>query len=98
MKRAAGIQGCVNFGMRRVAGIDFRMVSALPLLVTMDERRRDGVKDLVKVLARVLRQESQDEIPVLLKQSVLSPVPPVRLRVGEMLRAIQLDDHTGFGA
>ena len=37
----------------------------------MDERREDGVQDIVEVLANVLCQKSQDEKAVLLQERVV---------------------------
>ena len=77
-------------------------VRVLPLepfaLFAMDKGGHGGIQYLVKVLPRVFGQESQHKITVLLEQSVLPAIPPICLSVGEMLRAVQFDDHSGFGS
>jgi len=53
----------------------------------MDQRGEDGVENVVEVFPRVVRQEAQDEVPVLLQKRILSPVAPVGFGVRQMLRA-----------
>jgi len=60
----------------------------------MDQRGEDRIQDVIQVFADVLRQKAQDEIVVLLKQSILPPIPPVSLGVRQMLSPVQLD-HDG---
>jgi hypothetical protein len=60
----------------------------------MSKRGQDGVKNMVQMVTGILGKESQNEISILLQQGIFPPVPPVRLRVSHMLRAIQLDDDT----
>ena len=57
----------------------------------MNERSQDGIENQIMVFAHILRQESQHEISVLL-QGIFAPIPAVRFGVGQMLRAVQLDD------
>lgn len=48
-----------------------------PAVLAMDQRSQDGVQDAIEVLAQIRRKKAQDEIPVLLEQHILPPVPPV---------------------
>src|SRR5438093_11700571 len=45
----------------------------------VDQRRQNGVQDVIEMFAHVFRQESQDQISVLLQESILSAIPPVGL-------------------
>lgn len=58
----------------------------------MRERSQDGIENQIKVFAHILRQESQYEISVLLQQRIFAPITAVGFGVGQMLRAVQLDD------
>ena len=64
----------------------------------MNQCGKDGIQDVIEACADILRQEAQDEISVLLQESVLPPVTPVRFGVRQMLRAVQLDHHTRLWA
>jgi len=46
---------------------------------------------LIEIFAHVFSQEPEDQIAVLLKQSILATIAPVGVRVTEMLAAIQFD-------
>ena len=46
----------------------------------------DGIEDVVEMLADILCQEPQDEVPVLLQQRVFAPVTAVGMRVIQMYR------------
>jgi hypothetical protein len=67
-------------------------------ILPMNESGQNSIQNLVEALARVLRQETQHKISILLQQGVLPSVPPISVGVGEMLRAIQLNDHARFRA
>ena len=60
----------------------------------MNEGCQDRVKYMVQVFTGILGKKSQNEISILLQQGIFPPVPPVRLGVSHMLRAIQLDHNT----
>ena len=62
----------------------------------MYQRGQDGVQNAIKILAGIFCQEAQDEVPVTLEQGILSTVVPVRLRISQVLRAIQLNDNSGL--
>jgi hypothetical protein len=64
----------------------------------MNESGQNGIQNLIEAPARVLCQESQYRISILLEQGVLPAVWPIRLNLSEMLRPIQLNDHAGFRA
>ena len=64
----------------------------------MHESSQDGIENQIKVFAHILRQESQYEISVLLQQGIFAPIPAVRFGVGQMLRAVQLDDDARLHA
>ena len=72
--------------------------SAPSILPSLNKRGQDGVKNMVEMFAGVFRQESQYKVAVLLEQDVLAPVPPIGVGVGQMLGAIQLNDHAGLRA
>ena len=63
----------------------------------MHERGQDSIENQIKVFAHILRQESQYEISVLL-QGIFAPIPATRFGVGQMLRAVQLDDEARLHA
>ena len=71
--------------------------SSLSLAVPVCKRHQDTIQYIIQLTARVLRETAQHEVSVLLQQHVLSPVTAVRIRIREMLRAVQFDDHTGVG-
>ena len=60
--------------------------------------REDGIENLVETLARILGEKPQDEVFVLLKESVFPAIPPIRFSIAEMLRAVDLDDEAGIRA
>ena len=64
----------------------------------VDQRRQNGVQDDIEMFAHVFRQESQDQISVLLQESILSAIPPVGLGVSQVLGSVQFDGHTGVRA
>ena len=74
------------------------LCSALSVFLTMKERGQDGIENQIKIFAHILRQESQYEISVLLQQGIFAPIPAVRFGVGQMLRAVQLDDDARLRA
>src|SRR2546422_8338735 len=74
------------------------LCSAFSVFLTMNERSQDGIENQIKVFAHILRQESQYEISVLLQQCIFAPIPAVRFGVGQMLRAVQLDDDARLRA
>jgi hypothetical protein len=49
---------------------------------------------LIEFLANVFGKEPENQITVLLKQSILAAVSPVGLRVAKMLADIQLDGNS----
>jgi len=57
----------------------------------MHERGQHSIENQTKVFAHILRQESQYEISVL-SQGIFATIPAVRFGVGQVLRAVQLDD------
>jgi len=65
------------------------------LLAAAGQRGCDGIKNVIKLLADILGQESQNHITVLLEQRILPSVSPVCLGTGKMLRAVQLDANAG---
>lgn len=56
----------------------------------MDDRAQDRVEHDLEFSADVFREKPQHEVTVLLQQSVLASVAPVRNWISEMLRAVQL--------
>jgi hypothetical protein len=46
---------------------------------------------LIEILADVFGKEAEDQITVLLKQSIFATITPVGVRVAQMLAAIQFD-------
>ena len=62
----------------------------------MNERGKDGVENMVEILARVLSQKPQHKVSMLLEHGILPPVPPTRLGASEVLRAVQFNDNGGF--
>ena len=95
---AAGVPVAAAFlSVSRAYGITFVLDPAVKGEVAL-EVRGGTVGDLVEALARVFRQESQDKVSVLLEKSVLPTVAPVGFSIRKMLRAIQLNNQTGFGA
>jgi hypothetical protein len=62
-------------------------------MLSMNESGQDGIQNLVKAPACVLRQESQCQISICLEQSMLPAVAPTGFRIREMLRAIEIDDN-----
>ena len=59
----------------------------------MAERPQNGVEHDCQLLSGVFGKEAQDEITVLLKQLVFTPVAAVRDWIREMLGAVQLYSH-----
>jgi len=58
----------------------------------------DGVQDVVQSFAGILREEPEHEVFILLEEYILSPVPPIRFRIRQMLWAVQFDDDTSIRA
>jgi len=59
--------------------------------VLMRHSPQDSIQNLIEILTNVFGQEPEDQIAVLLKQSILATIAPVGLRVAQMLAAIQFD-------
>ena len=63
--------------------------------------RCDGAEDRieydVEMLANVFGQEPQHKMAVLLQQLILAPIAPVRLHIGQVLGAVELDRQAGSG-
>jgi hypothetical protein len=62
----------------------------------MNESGQNCIQNLIEALARVFRQETQQEISILLQQGIFPPIPPVRFRISQMLCSIQLNDDIRF--
>lgn len=58
----------------------------------------NGVENAVEVFARILGKESQNGVAMALKERILAAVPPVGLRVTEMLGAVEFDHEARVGA
>jgi hypothetical protein len=65
---------------------------------TARQRSQDGVQYEVQLFTNILSQEPQHEVPILLKQVILSAVTPVRDGIIKMLPTIQFDRHTSSSA
>lgn len=59
----------------------------------MNERFQNGIQNHVEAPAQVFHQEAPNKLSILLEQGVFPPVSPITVGVGEMLRAIQLNDQ-----
>jgi len=64
----------------------------------MSQGSKNGIQNLVQVLADILCQESQNKVPVLLKRTILSAVTAIGISVREMLCSIQFDHEPILGA
>ena len=62
------------------------------------ERTQDSIEHHVEFPPHVFRQNTKDEVVVLLKELVLASVPSVRCSVREMLGAVQFDRDARIGA
>lgn len=65
---------------------------------TVRQREANRIEHGAKMLSNVFRQESQDEIAVLLQEHVFAAVAAIGLGIVEMLRAVQFDDETSVVA
>jgi hypothetical protein len=63
------------------------------LLPTAAEYPQDGIEHSIELLAHVLGEKAQDEVAVLLQELILAPVPAIRVRIREMLGAVELNDQ-----
>ena len=54
-------------------------------------RQPKRIQRIIEVFADIFRQETQDEVSVLLQQSILPPVAPVGLGVRQVLGAVQFE-------
>ena len=62
----------------------------------MRQGPQDGIQHQVQFRTHFLRQESQDEIAVLLQQRVLVPIAPVRVPIREALRRCRYSSRTAY--
>jgi len=65
-----------------------------PRPFTPCQRLQYGIQDAIEILADILCKKSQNEIAVLLQQSVFPAITPVGFWIGEMLRTIEFQDDT----
>ena len=63
----------------------------------MRQGAQNGVQNLIQMFADILREKTQDEIPVLLEESVLAAIAAVGVCVGQVLCAIEFENQACLG-
>jgi hypothetical protein len=58
------------------------------------QRCQDCIQNVIESFADILRQKPQNEISVLLQESILPTISPVRFGIGQVLRAVEFDHDT----
>src|SRR5260370_11917801 len=66
-----------------------RLMLVKPLPVS--QRSQDGIQYIIQPFSKIIAQETEHEIPMLLKRGVFSSVAPVSFSIRQMVAAIQLD-------
>ena len=79
------------------AGRRRTIVPRRPFSFLTHQRAKDGIQHIVESLARILGEESQHKVTVFLKQGVFTPITPVGVGIGQMLRSIQFDGDSRLG-
>ena len=64
----------------------------------MAQRSLDAVEHHAQLLTYILSEKAEHEIPPLLQQVVLAPVPSICNWIGEMLCAVDLHGDASIGA
>ena len=59
----------------------------------MGNGANNAIENLIEVKGDILGQESQDEVPILLKQGILAAVAPVGFGIGEVLGTVEFEDE-----